>query len=178
MRILVHSCCGPCLVGVAEVLRRDGHEITALWYNPNIMPYREYRRRRGAFREVCDRLKIEPEVADVYDLPLMLGRVLAPPEKPARCASCYGLRLNETARRAVDGRYDAFATTLMISSRQDHDVVRGAASAASKNYGVLFVDRDFRDVEASSHDTAREMGVYIQGYCGCIYSEEERYRKK
>ncbi|UCE27684.1 MAG: epoxyqueuosine reductase QueH [Candidatus Coatesbacteria bacterium] len=178
MRIFVHSCCGPCLIGVAETLRREGHEITAFWYNPNVMPYREYRRRRGAFREVCDRLNIKPEVADEYDLPLILGRVLAPAEKPGRCANCYGLRLNETARRVADGGYDAFATTLMISSRQDCDLVRGAAAAASNKHGVPFLDRDFRDVEESSHAAAREMGVHIQGYCGCIYSEEERYRKK
>jgi len=165
-------------MGVAETLLGEGHEITALWYNPNIMPYREYRRRRGAFRDVCERLEIEAEVADEYDLPLILGRVLLPPEKPVRCANCYALRLNETARRAAAGKYDAFATTLTISSRQDLDIIRGAGAAASKNHGAPFLDRDFRDAEDRSHAAAREMGVYIQGYCGCIYSEEERYRKK
>lgn len=178
MRILLHACCGPCLIGVAEVLRGEGHEVTALWYNPNVMPYREYRKRRGAFREVCDRLKIEAEVADFYDLPLILGRVLVPPEKPARCANCYAIRLNETAGRAAADGYDAFATTLAISSHQDHDVIRGAAAAASKNHDVPFIDRDFREVERDSCDAAREMGVYLQGYCGCIFSEEERYREK
>jgi predicted adenine nucleotide alpha hydrolase (AANH) superfamily ATPase len=86
--------------------------------------------------------------------------------------------LNETAGRAAAGGYDAFATTLAISSHQDHDVIRGAAAAASKNQDIPFIDRDFREAERSSCEAAREMGVYLQGYCGCIYSEEERYRDR
>lgn len=158
-------------------MRADGLSVTAFWYNPNVMPYREYKRRRGAFRDVCNHLGIEHEVADVYEPKRMLTQVLLPPDKPGRCARCYGLRLTETAARADAGGFDAFATTLAVSSHQDQDVIRGAAAAVSRASAVPYLDRDFRAAGDDHRERAKAMGVYVQRYCGCVYSEEERYRK-
>jgi len=173
---LVHACCGPCLLAPARALAGEGHEILAYWYNPNVQPYREYRRRLAAFRDVVGREGWPAVVDDRYDVDYFLREVLAGRE--GRCPRCYGERLGRAAARAVAEGCDAFTTTLLISRHQDHDAVLEAGARAGAAEGVEFVPRDFRSLDAESHRLAREMGVYLQGYCGCIYSEEERYRKR
>ncbi|HUV87424.1 MAG TPA: epoxyqueuosine reductase QueH [bacterium] len=175
MRILLHACCGPCLVAPARALAAEGREILAFWYNPNVQPYREYRKRLAAFKEVISRDGWPAEVDDRYDVDFFLREVAV--RREGRCPRCYNERLSRAAARAAARGCDAFTTTLLISRHQDHEAVLDAGARAGAEAGVAFMGRDFRPLDDESHRLAREMGLYLQGYCGCIYSEEERYRK-
>jgi predicted adenine nucleotide alpha hydrolase (AANH) superfamily ATPase len=94
---------------------------------------------------------------------------------PERCARCYRMRLERTAARAAEGGYDAFSTTLLISPYQRHELVAETAEEEAKRHGVPFLYRDFRPLFRKGQARARELGFYMQKYCGCVFSEEERY---
>ena len=97
---------------------------------------------------------------------------------PNRCVKCYEFRLTEAARQAAEGGFDSFTSSLFISPYQQHDLMREIAQRAAKEYGVEFLYRDFRPYFKAGQEKARELGFYIQKYCGCIFSEEERYLKR
>jgi predicted adenine nucleotide alpha hydrolase (AANH) superfamily ATPase len=99
-------------------------------------------------------------------------------ENPAtnyRCAFCYRLRLEKTARYAAENGCDAFSTTLLISPYQNHELIKEIAGELAVLYKVQFLYRDFRPRFREGQREARKAGYYMQKYCGCIYSEEERY---
>jgi predicted adenine nucleotide alpha hydrolase (AANH) superfamily ATPase len=96
----------------------------------------------------------------------------------ARCAACYKMRLEKTASRAAEWGYGSFSTTLLISPYQNHDLIRTIAEEYAKKYSVDFLYRDFRPHFREGQAGARNLGLYMQKYCGCIYSEEERYLGK
>lgn len=173
---MLHACCGPCLLAPARTLADEGHEILAYWYNPNVQPYREYRRRLAAFEEVAGREGWPVLADDRYDVDFFLREVATGRE--GRCPRCYRERLSRAAERAAAEGCGAFTTTLLVSRHQDHDALREAGARAAAEAGVDFLARDFRALDTESHQLARDMGIYLQGYCGCIYSEEERYRKR
>ncbi len=175
MRLLIHACCGPCLLTPARLLAAEGHDLLIYWYNPNVQPYREYRRRLGAFRDVVARERLRAEVADRYDIDFFLKEVAR--EREGRCPRCYAERLGRAAAFAVEKGCDAFTTTLLGSRHQNHEAIIAAGEDAARAAGVAFYYRDFRPHDRESHLLAREMGLYLQGYCGCLYSEEERYRR-
>lgn len=93
-----------------------------------------------------------------------------------RCLYCYSIRLEAAARLARKSRFDAFSTTLLYSKRQKHSLVRSIADEASRKSGVPFYYEDFREGWKAGQNRAVEIGLYRQQYCGCIYSEEERFR--
>ena len=95
-----------------------------------------------------------------------------------RCLYCYARRLEATARLAKKSRFDAFTTTLLYSKRQKHDLVCDLAQEVSKRHGIPFYYEDFREGWKLGQEQARRQGLYRQQYCGCIYSEKERYLKK
>ena len=174
MRVLIHICCGPCLPGPLEALRSQGHEVSGLFYNPNIHPLLEFRRRLKALRVYLEADPLEVTLDDEYGLETHLRQVS--PLAPGRCARCYALRLGRTADMAADRGFDAFTTTLLVSRHQDHAVVRTAGEAAAARAGVRFVYQDFRSLADRCAAVAAERGLYRQTYCGCVFSEEERYR--
>lgn len=174
MPLLVHTCCAPCLLAPARALRAEGHDLVVFWYNPNIQPYREYRRRLGALKELAARDKYYLVVDDFYDPDHFFREVAR--EREGRCPYCYADRLGRAAARARALGCDSFTTTLLISRRQDHAAISAAGERAAAENGISFMARDFRPWDEESHRLAREMGLYLQGYCGCLYSEEERYR--
>ncbi|MFR8874117.1 MAG: epoxyqueuosine reductase QueH [Oscillospiraceae bacterium] len=94
-----------------------------------------------------------------------------------RCVKCYEMRLFEAARQAREGRFDSFTSSLFISPYQKHALMRDVAERAGAEYGVAFLYRDFRPYFRAGQERARELGFYMQKYCGCIFSEEERYLK-
>jgi len=171
LKILLHSCCAPCLIGPFHSLRERGHEVTAYFYNPNIMPYREFRRRLTAFRDYTKLESIPVIIDENYKLEYMLRRYLERGEIP-RCRICYEERLGHTGKIALEKGFDAFATTLAVSPYQDHELIRTAGREASEH----FLYEDWRPLFTENHEKAKKLGIYMQGYCGCIFSEEERYR--
>ncbi|MEG2351563.1 MAG: epoxyqueuosine reductase QueH [Bacilli bacterium] len=95
-----------------------------------------------------------------------------------RCGFCYLMRLEKAAKYAKENGFDAFSTTLLISPYQNHELLKNTALIIEKKYGIKFLYRDFRPGFRQGQNKAREIGLYMQKYCGCIFSEEERYTKK
>ena len=176
MKTLLHICCAPCANQPIEVLRADGLEVTGFWYNPNIPPFTEYRARRNTVREYAGVIELPLIERNDYGLRPFVRTVAEDIEH--RCVKCYEMRLFETARQAQEGGFDSFTSSLFISPYQQHELMREVAERAAHEYGVEFLYRDFRPYFRAGQDFAREHGFYMQKYCGCVFSEEERYLKK
>ncbi len=175
MKTLLHTCCAPCANQCIEVLQKDGFDVTALWYNPNIHPFTEYRSRRNCLREYVASIDVPLIERNDYGLRPFCRAVA--PDIANRCIKCYEMRLYEAARQASEGGFDSFTSSLFISPYQKHDLMREVAERAAYEYGVKFEYRDFRPYFRDGQTRARELGMYIQKYCGCVFSEEERYLK-
>ncbi|MDR2177995.1 MAG: epoxyqueuosine reductase QueH [Treponema sp.] len=187
MKLLLHTCCGPCLVGCLGNLEDEGIKPVLFWYNPNIHPWTEYRSRRDCLEDVANRKSLELLKTDEYGLRLFLRGVRmietgreaeknsGGDAKAGRCDYCYRLRLEKTAETARLEGYDFFSTTLLISPYQRHDAIKKTGEELAAGYGIPFFYRDFRPFFRAGQKTARGMGLYTQKYCGCVFSEEERY---
>ena len=177
MKLLLHSCCGPCTVGTMEVLEKENIKPTIYWSNPNIHPLQEYLQRRDCLKEYCEKEQLELIVHDEYgldDFCKSVGENLN-----TRCIEyCYPIRLKQTFEYAKENGYDAVSTTLLYSIYQKHDYIKYLCEKYAKEYGIDFLYRDFRVCFWDGHEKAKELGLYMQKYCGCIFSEEESFIRK
>ena len=176
MNTLLHICCAPCANQCIEVLQGDKLEVTGFWYNPNIHPFTEYRARRNTVREYLESIDVKLLEQNDYALRPFIREVAD--DIANRCGKCYEMRLFEAARQAKEGGFDSFTSSLFISPYQNHELMRETAERAASAYCVEFLYRDFRPYFRAGQDRARELGMYMQKYCGCVFSEEERYLKK
>lgn len=176
MKILLHTCCGPCSIYPLAQLRRQGHQVSGYFHNPNIHPFREFKKRLAAMREFADRQKLAMVYDGDYGLREYLRRVVNREEE--RCRICYAMRLAEVARLAEAEGYEAFSTTLLYSRYQNHGEIRRQGEELAAKHNLTFYYEDFRVGWQEGIDQAIAMGLYRQPYCGCIYSEQERYDKK
>jgi predicted adenine nucleotide alpha hydrolase (AANH) superfamily ATPase len=158
------------------MLREEGIEPVGYWYNPNIHPYTEYRSRKETLIGYAKDIGMKLEVNNAYALRPFLRAMY--PDFGNRCETCYRIRLDETARFAAQQGFDSFSTTLLISPYQDHELIVRVGKEVAAAHGVDFLYRDFRPQFRRGQEIAREKGLYMQKYCGCIFSEEERYRKQ
>ena len=179
--LALHVCCAPCFA-TAQATLRAGAAATPpvsgiIFYNPNIHPLLEFRRRVKALRVYLERDPISAEIDDTYGLREFLDQVFSiggeAPGRRDRCYRCYLLRLGHTARLAAGKGFGEFSTTLLASREQDRDLVAEAGREAARRNGVKFVEADLRAVLP---EEKMLRGIYKQQYCGCIFSEEERYR--
>lgn len=175
MKILLHACCAPCANRPIASLQDQGHDVTVFWYNPNIHPFTEYRARRNCLRDYTAEIGVPMIEQDDYGLRPFVRAVAA--NIDARCLTCYEMRFWETARQAAEGGFDGFSSSLFISPYQQHELMRDVAESAAKEFGVQFFYEDFRPLFREGQTFAREHGFYMQKYCGCIFSEQERYLK-
>lgn len=176
MEVLLHTCCAPCSVKCIDVLQSENITPVLFWYNPNIHPYTEYKNRKNALIDYAKNKNLEVRLKDEYGLREFVKGIY--PEFDKRCGYCYTSRLEETAKYARDNGYTAFSTTLLISPYQKHELICKVAQEMAEKHGVEFIYRDFRPYFREGQKVAREAGIYMQKYCGCIFSEEERYLKK
>jgi len=174
MNVLLHICCAPCSVMCVKTLRDAGITITGYWYNPNIHPYTEYRARLDALKGYAETIDLPMIWNDVYGLRPFIVRAIS--DLDNRCDGCYEERLRQTAMAAKAGGYDAFSTTLLISPYQKHERLKSVAERIAAETGVPFHYVDFRSMFREGQRIARGLPLYMQKYCGCIFSEEERYR--
>jgi predicted adenine nucleotide alpha hydrolase (AANH) superfamily ATPase len=175
-KMLLHICCGPCSTYPLPWLQEAGYEVTGYFYNPNIHPYTEYARREESARRYAEARKVRMIFDDDYR-PTDYFQAVAFREA-RRCFMCYQLRLFQAARIARRGAFDFFTTTLLVSPYQKHAWVREIGEAAADAYGAPFFYRDFREGFSLTRERAQALGLYRQSYCGCLYSEAERYRPK
>lgn len=177
MKLLMHTCCAPCSIYCIDSLRQENIEPTIYWYNPNIHPYIEYKTRRDTLKEYTKSIHIEAIFEEDYGLDEFCKNVICDLEN--RCASyCYRVRLEQTAKFAKENGFDTFTTTLLVSPYQKHDELKKIGEELAIKYGLTFLYRDFRVGFRQGQAKARELGLYMQKYCGCIFSEEDRYLRK
>ncbi|MBS3897858.1 MAG: epoxyqueuosine reductase QueH [Dethiobacter sp.] len=175
MELLLHMCCGPCSTYSCKRFAELGYNLTGFFYNPNVHPYQEYLRRQEALTQFCAEEKIPLQVSADYQPEKYFKRVIDDLE--SRCLSCYRLRLEETALKAKELAIPYFATTLAISPFQNHELLCREGEKAGERHGVKFIYTDLRTGFRESVNLSRAMGLYRQSYCGCIFSEKERYCK-
>ena len=178
MNTLMHICCAPCANRPIAQLREEGMQVTGFWFNPNIHPYTEYQARKHTLEDYAKEIGMKLIIGGSYDLRSFITAVAG--DIDGRCAYCYRVRMEETARYAAENGYDSFSTTLLISPYQNHELIIKTAQAMAKKYHVTFLYRDFRPYFKEGQEKARAMGLYMQKYCGCVFSEEDRFldRKK
>jgi len=157
-KVLIHVCCAHCAAYTVEHWRQQGWEVGGFWYNPNIHPYTEHQQRLESMKSLAQEI----------DLPLII-------DEEERCRYCFVLRLAKTAETARQHGFDAFTTTLLISPHQKHDLIQETGSKIAAEYGPEFLYADLRKRYSDSRHITKPLNLYRQQYCGCVYSEWERY---
>lgn len=176
MNILLHICCANCAIYPLDVLREAGHQITGYFYNHNIHPYREYRRRLDTVNEYAATSNLPMVYHDAYQLEDFLAQVAQEPTN--RCAYCYQSRLKQAAAYAAEHRFDGFTSSLLYSRYQNHELIAELGRELGRYYDLQFVYADFRAGWQEGIHRSKELGLYRQQYCGCIYSEKDRYHPR
>lgn len=172
MRVLLHTCCGPCSIYPVETLAKE-MIVAGYFFNPNIHPYTEWRARREALAGYAADTGLEMIFDDGYLLEEFIRGVVH--REAHRCAFCYEIRLRRTAEAARENNFDAFSTTLLVSPYQKHQLIKEVGEAVAGEAGIRFLYRDFRPGYREAMARSKDLGMYRQKYCGCIYSEKERY---
>jgi epoxyqueuosine reductase len=177
-RLLLHLCCGPCSTYPIGWLRENGYEPVGLWYNPNVHPFREHDLRRDSALHYSQIVGLDGLWDEPYEMPHFLRLVTGHERFRERCRLCYQLRLERTAQLAAHNGFDCFTTTLLVSIHQDQDAIRDIGETLGRQYGVPFLFENFRRGWSERGRLARQHNLYMQQYCGCIYSEWERYARE
>jgi predicted adenine nucleotide alpha hydrolase (AANH) superfamily ATPase len=176
-KILVHICCAPDAAYVIGLLR-EGHEVTGFFSNSNIQPADEYGLRLEEARKVAGVLGV-PLIEDEYDPSRWLEvtrKFKDEPEKGRRCDVCYAFRLARTARAAADRSFDRFTTIMSLSPWKKAAVLNRIGRMLGRRYGVEFLESDFKKKDGFRKSVAlsKELHLYRQDYCGCLYSRRSR----
>ncbi len=177
MNILLHICCAPCSIGPIDELRREGHTLAGFFYNPNIHPYSEYLKRKAEVDKYGKEEGLNVNEAG-YDIDDYFHQIVYNEKSDKRCPVCWWIRALKAAKFAKENGFDAFTTTLLASPYQDHDILKNICEDVAKNCEIGFFYKDFRLDFKNSQDKARQKGMYMQNYCGCLYSEIERIEKR
>jgi hypothetical protein len=171
--LLLHACCGPCLLEPLDALLGEADSVTVAFANPNIHPAEEYERRRDTLLVYAEQAGVDVEVLP-YDREAWDEQVAPLASAGAeRCRACYRLRLGIAARFAAEHGFDALTTTLSVSPYQQHDAIQGEGERAAREAGIAWLHRDFRAQYRDSVVRSRELGMYRQNYCGCDFSRAE-----
>ena len=177
MKALLHTCCAPCAIYPLERLRKRGHKVAGFFYNPNIHPFGEYLNRRKALEDYSKKVELEVFYPE-YEPKEFFRKVSYKEDAPGRCAICWTLRLENTTEFAKSNGFDSFTSTLLVSPYQDQEMLKKIGQSVSSVSGVDFYYEDFRPGFRAAHNQAKAEGIYCQKYCGCIYSEIERGKKR
>jgi len=171
--VLIHCCCAHCAAYTASYWRQQGYEVSALWYNPNIHPYTEHQNRLEAMRSLAREAGLPLIIAGGYEVAAYFRQVAG--RESQRCQYCFGLRLLKTAEVALERGFDAFTTSLLISPHQKHDLLHKIGTSVAEEKGIDFLYADLRKRYSDSRHMTKPLDLYRQQYCGCLYSEWERY---
>ncbi|QGT99913.1 Epoxyqueuosine reductase [Candidatus Syntrophocurvum alkaliphilum] len=175
-KVLLHICCAPCATYPVEELRSDGYEVMGYFYNPNIHPYSEFAKRKEWLEQYSKKIDLKVIFDENYN-PVDYFKNISYREI-RRCFICYQMRLEQAAHIAKKGKFDYFTTTLLVSKYQKHEVIREVGELIAQRYSIKFLYKDFREGFSETVKISKEMGMYRQQYCGCLYSEIERFAPK
>lgn len=175
MKVLLHVCCAPCTIFPLSVLRERGRDVTGHFFNPNIHPFKEFKQRLFTLKEYARQIKLPLVLDPHYGLTEFVRKVAF--HEAERCDICYHMRLEKTVTLAKEMAFDAFSTTLLYSRYQRHAALISLCEDLSTRHDIPFYYEDFRTGWQDGIDVSKELGMYRQPYCGCVYSEQERYDK-
>ncbi len=175
-KVLVHVCCAHCAAYTVEHWRGQGYEVEGFWYNPNIHPFSEHQQRLESIKALAKEINLPLIIYPDYDVIAYFKRVVG--HEAERCGDCFEMRLTKTAETARDNGYDAFTTTLLISPHQKHDLIKEIGEKVAGEKGVAFLYADLRKRYSDSRHITKSMNLYRQQYCGCLFSEWERYSEE
>jgi epoxyqueuosine reductase len=176
MKILLHICCAPCAIYTVKILKQQGFDVMGFFYKHNIHPYTECMKRENALKAYAETIHLKVIYQEGYDPENFIRNVVF--RESERCAYCYYDRLRSTALAAKRGKFDYFTSTLLYSKFQKHEEITSMGRAVGKAVGVRFYYQDFREGWKQGIEESKRLGIYRQQYCGCIYSEKERYFKQ
>ena len=189
-KLLLHMCCAPCSCYPVKKLRVDGIEPVGFFFNPNIHPYQEWKHRLTTAKEFSKKISMQIHTVEHYQLRDFLNKVYKVvgnvddedtikfnDGNHARCKICYAWRLMETAKFAAENNFEAFSSTLFYSIYQNHELMKSTAEKIAAQVGIKFYYEDFRVGWQEGINISQELNLYRQNYCGCIFSEEERFSK-
>lgn len=174
--IYLHVCCALCYAKALEGLKEeygDNPPVTAVWFNPNIHPLIEYRRRLKAVQIFSERVDIPLVIIDEYGLNEFCRLTAENQQVPGRCEICYNMRFKKVAEIAADNAADTFSSTLCTSPHQPHELIKKCGESAAAANGIKFAYRNWREF---APDEKLIKGIYRQQYCGCIFSEYDRFK--
>jgi epoxyqueuosine reductase len=175
MKLLLHICCAPCAISPVETLRSEGFEVMGYFYRHNIHPYTECVKRENTLKKYAEDIGLGVIWSQGYDLEGFIRNTAF--RENQRCLYCYHDRLTKTAEIAKHGKFDCFSTTLLYSIYQQHEAIRSIGESLAESMGINFYYKDFRIGWKYGVDTSKSLEMYRQPYCGCIFSEKERYFK-
>lgn len=175
MKLLMHMCCGPCSVFPTAVLQDEGIELEGIFFNPNIHPIDEHKKRRENVEKFSEHKGIPVTFMGDY---MQEEWEQHKGTQEQRCRMCYSLRLDKTASFAKERGFDAFTTSLLVSPYQNHELIKELGEFYAKKYNIKFCYRDFRPGFRQGQQEARELDLYRQKFCGCIISYKESVNNK
>ena len=176
MKVLLHICCANCAIYPINNMRQEGLEVMGFFYRHNIHPYTECLKRQEALEAYAEQINLKVIYQEGYDLEGFIQNAAF--RESERCNYFYHDRLKSTALLAKRGKFDYFSSTLLYSKHQKHQLIRSMGESIGKSVGVPFLYRDYREGWKEGIERSKQIGLYRQHYCGCIYSEKERYFKE
>ena len=175
MKVLLHICCGPCSIYPLKILKNEGMDVMGFFFRHNIHPFTECIKREDTLKEYAENIELKVIYQKDYKLEEFLRSVVF--RESDRCKFCYYERLSAAAKIAKKGKFDGFTSTLLYSKFQNHELIRTTGEAIAKKEGLKFIYRDFRRGWKQGIEESKELNMYRQQYCGCIYSEKDRFFK-
>jgi predicted adenine nucleotide alpha hydrolase (AANH) superfamily ATPase len=175
-KCLLHVCCAPCSVYPLKILKKKFDFIACYFYGNNIHPFTEYIKRRDAVIKYADYTGLRLIINKEYNLKDFIQKIVFREEE--RCSICYYERLKSSAKIAKKGKFNCFTTSLLYSKFQKHERIKSIGKAVGKEIDVPFYYEDFRCGWSEGVQESKKLNLYRQKYCGCIYSEQERYYKQ
>lgn len=176
MRLLLHTCCGPCSTWSIEKLRKE-YDLTCYFFNPNIHPKEEYEKRLAGTKRYCLAVCVDLVEGEytVDEWELKTKGHENDPEGGERCWICYRIRLEETAKHAIEMGFDIFSTTLTVSPHKDAGVINSIGEAVAQDVGVPFLSIDLKKQDGfkKSIELSHQHSLYRQDFCGCKFSRRE-----
>ncbi|MCR4874378.1 MAG: epoxyqueuosine reductase QueH [Clostridia bacterium] len=178
--LLLHACCAPCSSYCVEYLSQY-FDITLYYYNPNIESQEEFDKRFKEFEKIDERFNVKV-VKEIYNAKEFYDSVKGYEdckEGGDRCTICYRLRLQKSLEYAEKHHFDYFASTLSISPYKNAEKLNTIGENISKGSSVLYLINDFKKKGGYLRSTvlSKEMDLYRQAYCGCVFSKRDAVKE-
>lgn len=173
-KIILHSCCAICSGYPISLLKDMGYQVIVYFYNPNIFPQEEYKKRLEAQKKLCEKFNCEL-IEGEYNTNNFYEAIKGfenEPEKGKRCDICFKLRLKETAKLATKLGVKNFTTSIVISPHKNFEKLTGIGNEIASNFGIEYVAINFKknDGFLKTNKISKELKLYRQNYCGCEFS--------